>query len=160
MSWVTEVIYSIPPYAKEVAVNLEKVMQDTSLEEIDAHACALAAACAISNGGLANAINMNSPIFGQVARETAKTAAITIAMLDIYYGFDDNAEDLALLAPLNGYLQNTQFLMYAFSAAVALKSQYIRIMRDELMIHGVTEAQIKDIARIAAVIAAINKIVV
>jgi hypothetical protein len=160
MNWVKEVIYSIPPYAKDIATNLEHVIQDTALEELDAHACALAAACAISNGGLANAINMNGPLFGTDTRETAKTAAVCVAMLDIYHSFDSEAEANTMLIPLMKYLPDTKFLMYALSAAISLKSQYIKIMHDELVLAGVAEDQMRDIAKIAAVIAAINKIVV
>lgn len=163
MSWVDEVKQSIPPYASDVKSNLEIAMEHSSLTELDAHACALAASCAISNGGLANEISMNGPLFGKDERENAKTAAVTAAMLDSYYSFsevvvDSTAPAVTVYERYAGE-ERVKFVMYSLAAAITLRSTYTTMYVDQLRLNGVSDQQIKDIAKIAAVISAINKIV-
>ena len=161
MSWVDEVQRSIPSYAADIKTNLELAMENSNLDEVDAHACALAASCAMSNGGLANEIAMNGPLFGRDERDIAKTAAVSVAMLDTYYSFANSAVDPYTPAITVSYTgtDHTKFVMYSLAAAVTLKSNYTALYVDQLLFDEISEKEIQDIAKIAAVIAAVNKIV-
>ena len=161
MSWVDAVTRSIPPYAIDIKTNLELAMKHSSLSEIDAHACALAAACAMSNGGLALEISMSGPLIGKDERDIAKTAAVSVAMLDTYYSFANSVVDPSTPAITVAYTgtDKTKFVMYSLSAAVTLKSSYTELYFDQLLFDGLSEKEVQDIAKIAAVIAAVNKIV-
>jgi len=161
MSWVDDVTRSIPAYAVDIKANLELAMEHSSLREIDAHACALAAACTTSNGGLAFEISMNGPLFGKDERDIAKTAAVSVAMLDAYYSFSNSVVDPSTPAINITYTETDKikFVMYSLAAAVTLKSKYIDLYYDQLLFDGLSEKQIQDIAKIAAVIVAVNKIV-
>ena len=46
MSWVDDIKDSIPDHAKDIRLNLDAVINRSGLSEVDAHACALAAAIA------------------------------------------------------------------------------------------------------------------
>ena len=114
----------------------------------------------MSNGGLANEIAMNGPLFGRDERDIAKTAAVSVAMLDTYYSFANSAvgPSPAITVSYTG-TDHTKFVMYSLAAAVTLKSNYTALYVDQLLFEGVTEQEIQDIAKIAAIISAINKIV-
>ena len=77
-NWIDTVKLSLPEHAADLAENLSVVMTKypDSLSEIDAHACALAAAMASGNGELAFEISMNSPLFGNNIRELVAQAVI------------------------------------------------------------------------------------
>jgi hypothetical protein len=163
MSWVEEVKRSIPAYASNVAAVFEDAMNPSILDQVDAHACALAAACAVSNGGLAYEISMNGVLFGRDERDIAKTAVVDIAMLDLYYysiskmGGHDYPE--LLLVEKYTAAQETKLLMYSLAAKVALKSEFLDTYYRKLIAAGITHQETQEIVKIASVIAAINKIV-
>jgi len=87
MNWVDDVKNSIPDHAKDIRLNLDSVINRSGLDEVDAHACALAAAIASSNGELAYEIQHNGPLRGTDEREAAKTAAALMGMNNVYYPF-------------------------------------------------------------------------
>ena len=58
MSWVDQVKESIPDHAKDIKLNLDAVMNRSGPDEVDAHACAFAAAIAANNGDLAFEISI------------------------------------------------------------------------------------------------------
>ena len=61
MSWVDQVKESIPDHAKDIKLNLDAVINRSGLDEVDAHACAMAAAISAGNGELAYENGMNGP---------------------------------------------------------------------------------------------------
>jgi len=171
MSWVEQVKESIPDHSKDIKLNLDSVMNRSGLDEIDAHACAFAAALAAGNGDLAFEISMNGPLMGTDEREAAKTAASLMGMNNIYYPFVEMTEDADLkgLPPglrMNAYanhggVSKKKFEMYALAASIVGKCHFcVKNHYDVLKKEGMTVTELQAVGKIAAVVAAINKIIV
>ena len=171
MSWVDQVKESIPDHAKDIKLNLDAVMNRSGLDEVDAHACALAAAIAAGNGDLAFEISMNGPLLGTDEREAAKTAAALMGMNNVYYPFVEMTEDADLkgLPPglrMNAYatyggVSKKKFEMYALAASVVGKCQFcVKNHYDLLKKEGMTVPELQMVGKIAAVVTAIGKIVI
>lgn len=171
MSWVDQVKESIPDHSKDIKLNLDSVMNRSGLDEIDAHACAFAAALAAGNGDLAFEISMNGPLIGTDEREAAKTAASLMGMNNVYYPFVEMTEDPDLkgLPPglrMNAYanhggVSKKKFEMYALAASIVGKCHFcVKNHYDVLKKEGMTVTELQAVGKIAAVVAAINKIIV
>ncbi len=171
MSWVDQVKESIPDHAKDIKLNLDAVMNRSGLDEVDAHACAFAAAIAANNGDLAFEISMNGPLMGTDEREAAKTAAALMGMNNVYYPFVEMTEDSDLkgLPPglrMNAYanhggVSKKKFEMYALAASIVGKCHFcVKNHYDVLKKEGMTVTELQAVGKIAAVVAAINKIIV
>jgi alkyl hydroperoxide reductase subunit D len=171
MSWVEQVKESIPDHSKDIKLNLDAVMNRSGLDEVDAHACAFAAALAAGNGDLAFEISMNGPLMGTDEREAAKTAASLMGMNNIYYPFVEMTEDADLkgLPPglrMNAYanhggVSKKKFEMYALAASIVGKCHFcVKNHYDVLKKEGMTVLELQAVGKIAAVVGAINKIIV
>jgi alkyl hydroperoxide reductase subunit D len=171
MSWVDQVKESIPDHSKDIKLNLDSVMNRSGLDEVDAHACAFAAALAAGNGDLAFEISMNGPLMGTDEREAAKTAASLMGMNNIYYPFVEMTEDADLkgLPPglrMNAYanhggVSKKKFEMYALAASIVGKCHFcVKNHYDVLKKEGMTVTELQAVGKIAAVVGAINKIIV
>jgi alkyl hydroperoxide reductase subunit D len=171
MSWVDQVKESIPDHSKDIKLNLDAVMNRSGLDEVDAHACAFAAALAAGNGDLAFEISMNGPLMGTDEREAAKTAASLMGMNNIYYPFVEMTEDADLkgLPPglrMNAYanhggVSKKKFEMYALAASIVGKCHFcVKNHYDVLKKEGMTVLELQAVGKIAAVVGAINKIIV
>lgn len=171
MSWVDQVKESIPDHSKDIRLNLDSVINRSGLDEIDAHACAFAAAIAAGNGDLAFEISMNGPLMGTDEREAAKTAASLMGMNNVYYPFVEMTgdSDLKGLPPglrMNAYanhggVSKKKFEMYALAASIVGKCHFcVKNHYDVLKKEGMTVTELQAVGKIAAVVAAINKIIV
>lgn len=171
MSWVDQVKESIPDHAKDIKLNLDAVMNRSGLDEVDAHACAFAAAIAAGNGDLAFEISMNGPLAGTDEREGAKTAAALMGMNNVYYPFVEMTEDSDLkgLPPglrMNAYanhggVSKKKFEMYALAASIVGKCHFcVKNHYDVLKKEGMTVTELQAVGKIAAVIAAVGKVAI
>ena len=171
MSWVDEVKNSIPDHAKDIKLNLDAVINRSGLDEVDAHACALAAAIMSNNGELAYEISMNGPLLGTPEREAAKTAAALMALNNTYYPFvemtgDENLKAVGAGLRMNAYathggVTKKKFEMYALAASVVGKCHFcIKSHYELLKKEGMTVQQLNAVGKIAAVVGAINKIAI
>jgi len=169
MSWVDQVKESIPNHAKDIKLNLDAVINRSGLDEVDAHACALAAAISAGNGELALEIGMNGPLMGTPEREAAKTAAALMGMNNVYYPFVDMTDDPNLkgLPPglrmqayaTHGGVSKLKFEMYALCASIVGKCNHcVKSHYDILRNEGMTVQQLQAVGKIAAVINAVGKI--
>ena len=171
MSWVDQVKESIPDHSKDIKLNLDAVMNRSGLDEVDAHACAFAAAVAAGNGDLAFEISMNGPLMGTDEREAAKTAAALMGMNNVYYPFVEMTDDPDLkgLPPglrMNAYathggVSKKKFEMYALAASIVGKCHFcVKNHYDVLKKEGMTVTELQAVGKIAAVINSIGKIVI
>jgi alkyl hydroperoxide reductase subunit D len=171
MSWVDQVKESIPDHSKDIKLNLDAVMNRSGLDEVDAHACAFAAAVAAGNGDLAFEISMNGPLMGTDEREAAKTAAALMGMNNVYYPFVEMTEDPDLkgLPPglrMNAYanhggVSKKKFEMYALAASIVGKCQFcVKNHYDLLKKEGMTVTELQAVGKIAAVVAAVGKVAI
>ena len=168
MSWVDEVKANIPDYAKDIRLNLDAVINRSGLDEVDAHACAYAAAVAAGNGDLAFEISMNGPLVGTDEREAAKTAAALMGMNNVYYPFVEMADDpdlkglppgLRMSAYANhGGVSKKKFEMYALCASIVGKCHFcVKNHYDVLKAEGMTVTELQAVGKIAAVVNAVSK---
>ena len=171
MSWVDQVKESIPDHAKDIKLNLDAVMNRSGLDEVDAHACAFAAAIAANNGDLAFEISMNGPLARTDEREAAKTAAALMGMNNVYYPFVEMTEDPDLkgLPPglrMNAYathggVSKKKFEMYALAASIVGKCHFcVKNHYDVLKKEGMTVTELQAVGKIAAVINAVGKVAI
>lgn len=169
MSWLDEVKNSIPDHAKDIKLNLDAVINRSGLDEVDAHACALAAAIASGNGSLAYEISMNGPLMGTPEREAAKTAAALMGMNNVYYPFvemtgDSNLKGLPAGLRMQAYathggVSKLKFEMYALCASIVGKCHFcVKSHYDILKNEGMTVQQLQSVGKIAAVINAVGKV--
>lgn len=171
MSWVDQIKESIPDHSKDIKLNLDSVINRSPLDEVDTHACALAAAIMSGNGELAYEIQMNSPLQGTPEREAAKTAASMMGMNNIWYPFVEMADDPQLkgLPPglrmqayaNNGGVSKKKFEMYALAASVIGKCHFcVKSHYDLLKKEGMTVQELQHVGKIAATVHAIGKIAI
>lgn len=169
MNWVENVGASIPDHSKDVRNMLIKAMNTKAISELDAHACALAAALISSNGELGFAIEMFGPL--QRARSEiniAKSAASLANMHNIYNNFIEQPcnqgnfqyeanIDNTIEESFQGPLQ-TKFAMYSLAASVISHPLQANKHFTKLVEQGIGVEAIQDIVKIAAVINTIGKI--
>lgn len=169
MNWVENIKNSMPEYAKDIKLNLDNVINRSGLDEIDAHACALAAAIASGNGGLVYEIQHNSILVGTDERQAAMTAAALMGMNNIYYPFtemtgDENLRKLPAGLRMTAYanhggVSKKKFEMYALCASIVGKCHFcVKSHYDILKNEGMTVQQLQMVGKIAAVISAIGKV--
>lgn len=169
MSWVDAVKNGIPDYAKDIKLNLDSVINRSGLDEVDAHACALAASIMSGNGELTYEIQMNGPLAGQPEREAAMTAAALMGMNNVYYPFVDMTEDPNLKGlpaglrmqayATHGGVSKKKFEMYALCASIVGKCNHcVKSHYDILRGEGMTVQELQAVGKIAAVINSIGKI--
>jgi len=169
MNWVEQIKASIPDHAKDIKLNLDTVINRSGLDEVDAHACAFAAAISANNGDLAFEISMSSPLMGTDEREAAKTAAALMGMNNVWYPFvemaaDESMKGLPAGLRMNAYathggVSKKKFEMYALAASIVGKCHFcVKSHYDTLKNEGMTTQELMAVGRIAAVVAAIGKI--
>jgi len=169
MSWVDQVKESIPDHAKDIKLNLDAVINRSGLDEVDTHACALAAAISAGNGELALEIGMNGPLVGTPEREAAKTAASLMGQNNIWYPFvemagDEGMKGLPAGLRMNAYathggVSKKKFEMYSLAASIVGKCHFcVKAHYDTLKKEGMTTQELMSVGRIAAVVTAIGKV--
>jgi len=90
-SWVDQIKAALPEYAKDTKLNLDAVINRSTLDLNEAEACALAAAVASGNGKIVSLLMGN--IEDQVEMQAALTAASLMAMNNVWYPYVEIAED-------------------------------------------------------------------
>lgn len=156
-NWVSEVIRSIPEYATELGTELDTLMNGTLLEEVDTHACALAAAIAASNGPLAFEMSMNGPLRGATEREVAFKAAAYMGKNNVWNRFTKIAGGDTLVTTDDAH--KLKFEMYALSASVVGCDEVsIKSYMNSLVNQGLNTEQLHIVAKIASIVSAIGKI--
>ena len=165
MNWVEQIKHSIPEHAVDVVDNIEQAIDNSILDEIDTHACALAAAISAGNGDLAFEISMNGPLLGKEEREAAKAAAALTGLTTVYDSFVDAVDDTTspefVTTNYDNYcgVSKVKFEMYALSASIVDGCNYtIKSFYDSLLSEGMNVDQLRAVAKIAAVVNSIGKV--
>ena len=167
MTWIDTLKNQIPDFAKDIKLNLDSTVNRSSLSSEDAHAVAFAAAIATGNTKLIQIIKENillddSKIFA------VKAAASLMAMNNVYYPFVEmtNDHELKSLKPelrMNVYanfggVDKKSFEMYALAASIVGKCHFCVESHYKLLkTEGMNITQLRDVGRIASVIAAVAK---
>lgn len=166
--WISSFKLSTSEYADELVKNVESAMSDHVLDTVDAHACALAAALAAGNGGLAFEISMDKVLFGNDIRESVAKAVIFESVNANYAAYARASTSERILVETHGFhtddfttsggTTKEQFTLFCFVASVVNQSDAtIRNNINLLMNYGVPQGKIQSAARIASMIPAIGK---
>jgi len=155
----------IPDYAKDLRLNLDAVVNRSSLTPTHARGAALAAAFAAGSQPLVAALRDEAALEAP-HRDAALTAAALMGMNNVWYPFVEMADDpeLKTLRPelrMNAYathggVDRTSFELYALAASIVGKcafcvGSHYRLLRE----NGLTVQQLRDVGRIAAVVNAV-----
>jgi alkyl hydroperoxide reductase subunit D len=167
MSWVNEIKEALPEYAKDTKLNLDSVINRSTLDVGVANACALAAAMATGNGKLVSFIQ--SGLEDTKERDAALTAGSIMAMNNVWYPFVEMAEDerlTGLPAQLrmnaissHGGTTKANFEAYSLAASIVGKCHFcVKAHYETLKQEGFTVEQLRDVGRIAAVITSVARV--
>ena len=152
----------IPDYAKYIRLNLDAVVQRSSLAPADALGCALAAAYAAGNQELIDAF---SESMEEIDVQAALSAAALMAMNNTWYPYVEMAADpeLSQQRPelrmqayaTHGGVARERFEAFALAASAVGKCHFcIRSHYELLKKAGWSIVQLRDVGRIAAVVVA------
>ncbi len=168
MTWVEELQNQIPDYAKDIKLNLDAVInRSTGINPDDAMYISLACAVATGNGKLVQFISQYATT--EVDRDAALAAGALMAQNNTWYPFIEmiNEDDLkGLPAQLrmnamanHGGTEKTKFEGYSLGASIIGKCHAcVKAHYKSLKDLGYKTEQLRDIARIAATINAVSKI--
>lgn len=167
MSWVDQIKEALPDYAKDTRLNLDSVVNRSTLDLVEANGCALAAAMATGNGKLVTFIQ--SGIDDTTERDAALTAASLMAMNNVWYPYVEMAEDerlTGLPAQLrmnaissHGGTTKARFESYSLAASIVGKCHFcVRAHYETLKKQGYSVEQLRDIGRIASVITSVARV--
>jgi alkyl hydroperoxide reductase subunit D len=169
MSWVDQIKSALPEYAKDTKLNLDAVINRSTLDKTEAECIALAAAVATGNGKIVSVILGN--IEDGVERDAAMTAASLMAMNNVWYPYVEMAEDerlTGLPAQLrmnaiasHGGTTKARFEAYSLAASIVGKCHFcVKAHYETLKKEGYTVEQLRDIGRIAAVMTSVCRVLV
>ena len=166
MSWVDDIKTWIPDYAKDIRLNLENVINRSTLDPVMVNGVALAAALASNNDKL---VELIKPKMLEEDRNAALSAASIMAMTNVWYPYVEMTGDAALkgLPPQlrmnvimsHGGTTKKNFEAYSLAASTVGKCHFcVKAHYDTLKKEGMTVEQLRDIGRIAAVITAVSRV--
>ncbi len=169
MSWVDQIKEALPEYAKDTKLNLDAVVNRSTIDKAEAEGCALAAAAATGNGKIVGLLLGN--IEDTTEANAAMTAASLMAMTNVYYPYQEMAADDGLtgLPPQlrmnaiasHGGTTKLRFESYSLAASIVGKCHFcVKAHYDTLRKEGYSLEQLRDIGRIAAVMSSVCKVLV
>jgi len=169
MSWVDQIKSALPEYAKDTKLNLDAVINRSTIDKTEAECIALAAAVATGNGKIVSVILGN--IEDTVERDAAMTAASLMAMNNVWYPYVEMAEDKRLTGlpaqlrmnaiASHGGTTKARFEAYSLAASIVGKCSFcVKAHYDTLKKEGYTVEQLRDIGRIAAVMTSVCRVLV
>ena len=170
MSWVNAIKEALPDYAKDTRLNLDGVINRSTLDVVEANGCALAAAMATGNGKLVTFIQSGIEFSNnEVERDAAMTASAIMAQNNVWYPYVEMAEDDSLKGlpaqlrmnaiASHGGTTKERFEAYSLAASIVGKCHFcVKAHYDGLKKMGYTVEQLRDIGRIAAVMNSVAKV--
>ena len=158
----------IPDYAKDLRLNLDAVLNRSSLTPAQANGAALAAAFAAKSAPVVAALRDSGALEATQA-QAALTAAALMGMNNVWYPYVEMAADpeLKTVRPelrMNAYathggVDRTSFELYALAASIVGKCEFcIQAHYKLLRENGFSTQQLRDVGRIAAVVNAVAQV--
>lgn len=154
----------IPDYAKDIRLNLDAVLQRSSLDTADALGAALAAAYSAKSKVIVDAIRQSGSL-SEVDVNAVLTASALMGMNNVWYPYVEMAHDEELKTQraelrMNAYathggVDKLRFELFALAASIVGKCEFCIGSHYKLLKEaGMTVQQLRDVGRIAAVIVA------
>ena len=167
MTWVDQLKDSLPEYAKDIKLNLDAVINRSSIDSEHATYISIAAAFATGNGKMLAFITANAN--DEIEKNAALTAGAIMAQNNVWYPFIEMADDVnlkGLPAQLrmnaitsHGGTTKGKFEAYSLASSIVGKCHFcVKAHYETLKEEGYTVEQLRDIGRIAATINALAKI--
>lgn len=167
MSWIDTIKEALPDYAKDTRLNIDGVINRSSLDVVEANGCALAAAMATGNGKLVTFIQ--SSMEDTTERDAAMTASAIMAQNNTWYPYvemtgDDQLAGLPAQLRMNaiashGGTTKERFESYSLAASIVGKCHFcVKAHYETLKQQGYTVEQLRDIGRIASVMNSVAKV--
>ena len=169
MSWVDQLKENLPEYAKDIKLNLDAVINRSSIDSEHATYLALAAAFSTGNGKLVAFITASAT--DEVERNAALTAGAIMAQNNVWYPYLEMADDANLTGlpaqlrmnaiSSHGGTTKGKFEAYSLASSIVGKCHFcVKNHYDVLKKEGMTVAELHHVGKIAAVINAIGKIAI
>lgn len=167
MSWVEQLKENLPEYAKDVKLNLDAVINRSTIDAEHATYIAIAAAFATGNSKLLTFIVANAT--DEIEKNAALTAGSIMAQNNIWYPYLEMADDpnlTGLPAQLrmnaissHGGTTKGKFEAYSLASSIVGKCHFcVKAHYETLKQEGYSVEQLRDIGRIAATMNALSKI--
>jgi alkyl hydroperoxide reductase subunit D len=167
MSWVDQLKDSLPEYAKDIKLNLDAVVNRSTIDPEQVTYLAIAAAFATGNGKLLAFIAAGAT--DEVEKNAALTAGALMAQNNVWYPYIEMADDSALSGlpaqlrmnaiASHGGTTKAKFEAYSLASSIIGKCHFcVKAHYETLKQEGYTVEQLRDIGRIAATINALSKI--
>ena len=167
MSWVGQLNENLPEYAKDIRLNLDAVINRSSIDSEHALYLSIAAAFATSNPKLLSFLVANAT--DEVEKNAALTAGAIMAQNNVWYPFIEMADDAnlkGLPAQLrmnaitsHGGTTKAKFEAYSLASSIIGKCHFcVKAHYETLKQEGYSIEQLRDIGRIAATINALSKV--
>lgn len=167
MSWVDSLKDTIPDYAKDTKLNLDAVINRSTIDVEQASYLALAAAFATGNSKLV--VYISSNLTDEVEKNAALTAASIMAQNNIWYPYLEMADDQSLKGlpaqlrmnaiSSHGGTTKGKFEAYSLVASIIGKCHFcVKAHYETLKQERYTVEQLRDIGRIAAVINSVSRV--
>ena len=156
---------ALPDYAKDTKLNLDAVLERSTLDRDVAYGCAVAALAATGNGMVLTHMLASNPVHA----ESAMTAASIMAQNNTWYPFVEMADDPSLKGlpaqlrmnaiASHGGTTKANFEAFSLAASIVGKCHFcVKNHYDVLKKEGMTVTELQAVGKIAAVINAIGKI--
>lgn len=167
MSWVEQLKDSLPEYAKDIKLNLDAVINRSTVDPEHALYLSIAAAFSTGNAKLLTFIVSNAN--DEVEKNAALTAGSIMAQNNVWYPFIEMADDAnlkGLPAQLrmnaitsHGGTTKAKFEAYSLAASIIGKCHFcVKAHYETLKQEGYSVEQLRDIGRIAATINALSRV--
>ena len=164
-SFIESIKGSLPDYAKDTKLNLDAVLDRSTLDKDVAYGCAVAALAATGNGKVLSVMLASNPVHA----ESAMTAASIMAQNNVWYPFVEMADDPALKglpAQLrmnaianHGGTTKLNFEAFSLAASIVGKCHFcVKAHYETLKQEGYTVENLRDIGRIASVMNSVAKV--
>lgn len=164
MEFLNQIKARLPDYAKDVRINLDGTIARSSLPPQEAVGVALAAAYAAGAEPIVSAIRASGAL-PEAEANGVLTAAALMAMNNTWYPYLEMAGDAELRArpaqlrmqayATHGGIEKRRFELYALAASIVGKCHYcVQSHYALLKQEGMSVEQLRDVGRIAAVVAA------
>lgn len=165
--WVDQLKESIPDYAKDTKLNIDAVINRSTINPEEALYLSLSAAVAAGNGKLVAFIAAYAT--DEVEKNAAMSAASLMAQNNIWYPYLEMADDsnlkglpaqLRMNAIANhGGTTKGKFEAYSLVSSIIGKCHFcVKAHYETLKEEGYSIEQLRDIGRIAAVINSVAKV--
>jgi len=167
MTWVEQLKESIPDYAKDIKLNLDAVINRSTIDPDDATYIAIAAAFATGNAKLLSFIVASAT--NEVEKNAALSAGSIMAQNNVWYPYIEMADDANLkglpaqlrmnAVTSHGGTTKGKFEAYSLASSIIGKCHFcVKAHYETLKQEGYSVEQLRDIGRIAATINALSKI--